>query len=353
MSPQSSRTLRRHHEESAKTSPLNLSEDDEHDDKDVGSSSRGDTELVPFKYRSSLGGDASSTRPRRRRYTDPSSDRPLVSHARQRDRSLRRDSASDDEEDVVEYLPDRFDSRGRPLDGSGLSRGHSLPPGMHSRRGDFEYRSPRGPDGLHMRGQWGVMGTDSEAVERIVKNVTGVLEGKQSWLGLVGGLLSGNLLKGIGDEDQDRGGRGRGSRGGVVSDDEEYYNSRRTGREDRKERKGKERVGDYDRDDDDVGYVSGRRIRERGEDERGESSRQGAEGSQGYGVKGRRRRWRGGDDYYDDHDNSDFYDYDDDSSGGWRKGRKDVRRARTWDVSGSERIRDGDGPRRRRDWDDD
>ncbi|KAK4104536.1 hypothetical protein N658DRAFT_556424 [Parathielavia hyrcaniae] len=85
----------------------------------------------------------------------------------------------DDDEEVIEMLPDRFDAQGRPLDGSEPS---SSSRGWHSRRGDFEYRSPsRGADnqeGLNMRGEWRVTGTDAEVVERVVQRVTGVLEGR-------------------------------------------------------------------------------------------------------------------------------------------------------------------------------
>ena len=98
-------------------------------------------------------------------------------------------------------LPDRFDAQGRPLDGSGTGAA----PRLHSRRGDFEYRSPRGPGAFNMRGEWGVAGTDSEAVERIVRNVTGILEGRGSWLGLLGTILGGGLLEGGGASDETEG----------------------------------------------------------------------------------------------------------------------------------------------------
>lgn len=325
LSPQSSRTLLRHREESAKPSSRNKDEQEPED----GDLNREDAQLIPC-HSSRI--DQSPPRVRRRRNTDPSSNRPLISHRQQRARASGEDS---DEEDTIEYLPDRFDSQGRPLDGS--ARGHSLPR-MHSRRGDFEYHSPKGPGGLHMRGHWGVMGTDSEAVERIVENVTGVLEGKQSWLGLVGGLLSGSLLKGI-----ESGGRERGridDRRGAVSDDEEYHR--------RRDRKGKERDDKY---------------RRRGGDEVGESSKQGAK------RRSRRRIDDDNDEYLDDghdhdygHGGSHGPNSDDSDDDGWRKRRRDVRRARTWDVPEREverdrRHRDRDRERnntwRRRDWDDD
>lgn len=344
MSPQSSRTLRRHHEESAKTLPADEGDDDPKAGDVRDDLYNEDGQLVVYH---SPCVDESPPRARRRRDTDPSSNRPVISRRSDAQRRAKAADGDSDEEDVIEYLPDRFDSQGRPLGGT---RGHSVPR-MHSRRGEFEYHSPRGPNGLRMRGQWGVVGTDNEAVERIVKNVTGVLEGKQSWLGLVGGLLSGSLLKGsdgdrgrINDRDHDRGGRK-----GVVSDDEEYYR-----RKDR--RRGLERDG-YAKDD---GY------RRRREDERGESSKQGAKTNRD-NRKG--RRWIDGDDDDDEyfHDGHD-YDYggrrnektsDDSDDDGWKKRRRDVRRARTWDVSEREverdrryRVRD-QGRRRGKDWDDD
>lgn len=37
-------------------------------------------------------------------------------------------------------------------------------------------------------------GTDGEAVERLARDVQGVLEGRKSWIGLLGGLVSETLL---------------------------------------------------------------------------------------------------------------------------------------------------------------
>ncbi|KAL2158213.1 hypothetical protein VTH06DRAFT_4533 [Thermothelomyces fergusii] len=161
LSPQSSATLRRHHEkqETQSDAVATASESADH-----------------------------RTSPRRRRNSDPSSDRRRV-HGR----GASSEPETDDEE-AVEMLPDRFDAEGRLLDGSGPPRGTD--PAWQSRRGDFEYRSPRGASGMSMRGEWGVGGMDAEGVERIVRNVTGVLEGRGSWLGLIGGILSGSLLTG-------------------------------------------------------------------------------------------------------------------------------------------------------------
>ncbi len=122
--------------------------------------------------------------------SDPSSNRPLITRRR-----TRRDESPDSElsEDEIEVLPDRFDAQGRPLDPRGRPvGGRAGDSRWHTRNGDFEYRSPRGRDGWNVRGQWGIGGTDPEAVERMVRGVTGAIQGGQGgWAGLLGGLLSG------------------------------------------------------------------------------------------------------------------------------------------------------------------
>jgi hypothetical protein len=140
---------------------------------------RGD--LVPYHHRR-----------RTRRASDPSSNRPLISR-RHSDNDF--SPTSSDEEDEVEYLPDRFDAQGRPIDRYGLG-----PPKIHSRRGEFVGK--RG--GWDVAGRWQVAGTDDVAVEHIVKKVTDVVEGRGSILGLLGGIISGSLLEG---GEQDREGR--------------------------------------------------------------------------------------------------------------------------------------------------
>lgn len=167
MSPRSSAALRRHREELAAKAGK--------DGDDKGS----DAELSDADYFSNLIGQLI---PHRRRDSDPSSDRPLVSRRRPKSNDSQ-DSGTDEE--VIEVLPDRFDSQGRPINGSGTGTTARV----HSRRGDFEYRNPKGPRGTNVHGEWSVAGTDPEAVERIVRNVTGVLEGRGSWLGLLGEIL--------------------------------------------------------------------------------------------------------------------------------------------------------------------
>ena len=207
-------------------------------------------------------------------------------------------------------LPDRFDAQGRPLDGPASSRSSS-----HRRGGEFEYRSPRGAEGTNVRGAWGVAGTDAETVERIVRDVTGVLEGRGSWMGLIGGILSGSLLKGPAGGSSSSGGGGDGGGGegqGRIADRDESRSRRRRRDDDRDESRSRRR-GEDDRDE-------SRSSRRRREDERGESSRR---------AEDRTTRGRGRDSYDDDDD-----DYD-----GHRKrrrgrsedpGRRGVGRAQTW-----------------------
>lgn len=83
------------------------------------------------------------------------------------------------DESDVEDVPDRFDAQGRPLDESGRRV-----PWWTSRSGSFQYQ-PRHPGDWNVRGGWGIGGTDPEVVERLVHDVTGVLEGRGSWLGML------------------------------------------------------------------------------------------------------------------------------------------------------------------------
>ena len=235
LSPKSSATLRRHREEqeAAKSATEDVTSDS---DDDYGRS-----------------------RDRGKGRGDHSSDRSLVST--RRPRTADKETASDletDDEDVIEMLPDRFDAQGRPLDGSSLPRGS---PRWHSRRGDFEYRNPRGADGFNMRGEWGIAGTDAEVVERVVQNVTDVLEGRRSWMGLIGGLLSESLLRGPGEDDDDgderKDGRRRRRRREERGDSSRHGGSRRT--------RGRER-DDYHDDFDDTYDDRRRRRRIRGDE---------------------------------------------------------------------------------------
>lgn len=183
LSPKSSQTLKRHHEESG-AKP----DDQKIDPVGPARDPADNNQLVPhsaFPHYSEEKASSSSAAPpesprHRRRSGSDASDRALSSKRRHPPNP----SASDeDEEVVIESLPDRFDSHGRPLD---------QPSRLASRRGEFEYRSKR-PDGWQMKGQWGVAGSDGEAVERTARQIQGLLEGKGGWLGVLGGLLGATL----------------------------------------------------------------------------------------------------------------------------------------------------------------
>jgi hypothetical protein len=121
----------------------------------------------------------------RRRSTDPSSDRPLISRQQARDYN----SGSPNPDGEVELLPARFDDYGRPLDGQS--------PGRHrwtTRRGEFE-RQPSHSGDWNVRGGWQIGGTDNVAVDRLARTMTDVLDGRQSWLQLLGGVIGGGLLQ--------------------------------------------------------------------------------------------------------------------------------------------------------------
>jgi hypothetical protein len=144
----------------------------------------------------------------RRRSSDPSSDRPLISR-----RSARgHDSGISDSEEEVELLPARFDDHGSPLDGSEPGRSR-----WTSRRGEFE-RRPRHPGDWNARGTWQVGGTEAETVERLARTMTDVIDGRQSWLHLLGGVIGGGLLQPV-DSDEHHRDRDRGH--ARIGDDEE------------------------------------------------------------------------------------------------------------------------------------
>lgn len=144
--------------------------------------------LVPAKYRSS---SSSSTTPV---HVPESSSSSNALSRRDRSPSTRhKDDFNTDSDATLEILPDRFTPDGQPLDSRDPRDGK-----LHSRRGEFLYHDHHG-NGLKQiagTGQWGVSGTDAQAVDRIVRKVEGVLEGKGSWAGLVMGLLSGRLMEG-------------------------------------------------------------------------------------------------------------------------------------------------------------
>ncbi|POR31807.1 Uncharacterized protein TPAR_07971 [Tolypocladium paradoxum] len=131
----------------------------------------------------------------RRRTSDPSADRPVI---------RRRDAGGLDSDEDVESLPDRFDSEGQPLDGRSASHHR-----WTTRRGTFE-RPPQRPGGWDIKGAWLVSGTEGEAVDRLVRNVTGALEGQRSWMSVIGDVIGEGLLppgEGQGDGRADADGR--------------------------------------------------------------------------------------------------------------------------------------------------
>lgn len=170
-------------------------------------------------------------RKRRRNASDPSMDRPQPSSSTSRRQHDRGGSDRSDSEDEIEVLPDRFDRHGRPMDGpaaGGPSRQQQR--GWTSRRGDFEYRSPRGSSGTHVRGTWGVAGTDPEQVERMVRDVTGLIGGEGvprgvgGWLGLAGKLLGGVMAPpGANADNGEPGSSGRGAGRGERSGGDVAY----------------------------------------------------------------------------------------------------------------------------------
>lgn len=148
-------------------------------------------------------------RRRTRRNSDPSSDRPHTSskHQRRRHRSRSpkasrsRDASpppnSSDSSDV-EILPDRFDQDGRPLDRFGNR---------------FAGSSSSGGGLRDLIGDRGGGGRQSEMVEKIVRDVGDVVEGKKTWKDLLIGVVSAaqgseeSFERGGGSEDE--GGRRR------------------------------------------------------------------------------------------------------------------------------------------------
>lgn len=217
LSPKSSQTLRRHHEDTG--------EHERNADNALGPDAPKVDSDPPYPTTSSAdmpmpAHDSQSQRTRERSDSDPSSNRQPALRRRRKRAEKRSDNPGHAQEEEVEELPDRFDSSGQPLEGSsrGSARGDS---GWTSRRGEFEYRPRGGGSGdrnVHMQGSWGVAGTDGDAVNNIARSVGDVLEGRQGWMGLLGDVLgsfggSGDALDGhdrsrgdhgIEDRDRDR-----------------------------------------------------------------------------------------------------------------------------------------------------
>ena len=127
-------------------------------------------------------------------YADPHSragaSNPLTNRSlsRRRDDDSHVESESSDSD--VEAIPDRFDRQGHPLDGRGQPRSGDVT----TRSGQFS-RQPQKPGDWSVHGAWQISSTDQVAVDRLVQSVTGALEGKGSWMGVLGDVLgSGGLL---------------------------------------------------------------------------------------------------------------------------------------------------------------
>lgn len=188
LSPKSSQTMNRH-----------LRSQIEVTESEVGSEGE---ERAPEEEQ----GRIAAGRPQlhRRRSSDPTANRPVV----RRQRHGRSASRSDSEGDVEE-LPDRFDSHGIPLDG----RPASGQPPWTSRSGEFQ-RRPRRHSDWGVKGAWHVSGTDGIQVDRLARSVTEALDGRKSWLGVIGEALGGGGLLAQPEEkrglrDEEEGGRRR------------------------------------------------------------------------------------------------------------------------------------------------
>lgn len=160
LSPKSSKTLQRHRRQQAEAEETEAREKTKEEKKKEkeASEDEGQYELAPARR-----------------------------HPRSRSEPGSRRSDESDSDVSVENLPDRFDSRGRRLNGRSSSQQR-----WTSRQGEFE-RRPQHEGDWDVKGAWQVAGTEGEAVERIVRGVTGVLEGKQNWIGLLGEVLAGGL----------------------------------------------------------------------------------------------------------------------------------------------------------------
>ncbi|PSR98948.1 hypothetical protein BD289DRAFT_64493 [Coniella lustricola] len=185
LSPQSSQTLLHLRATRSVDNVNNTKAAEDKDNQQASSGSDAESAIVPKRrFR------------KRRRNSDPSANRPLVS--RHRDGPVESDRSSSPPEEEIEVLPDRFDTHGQPIDGSvPMGSSSSRHRGWTQRQGEFEYRSPR-PGGSQVRGSWGVAGSDPEHVERVMREVTGALSGDiprgvGGWLGLASKLLGGAM----------------------------------------------------------------------------------------------------------------------------------------------------------------
>lgn len=200
-------TMEKHHRDQAKAAEVEEARqraEQEALDKEHG--------LIPVQKRR-------RRRHRSRRSSSSSSSSSSDSDGGRSRRSQRHGSSSDD---GVENLPDRFDKDGRRLDKRSVAANR-----WTSRSGDFQYIPQRRGD-WDVRGAWTVGGTDGEMIERLARDVAGVLDGKKGWIGVLGDVLGGFA-----------GQTARGSikdRDGSKNDDSDDDNDRRHGKQRRRRR---------------------------------------------------------------------------------------------------------------------
>lgn len=133
-------------------------------------------------------------------------------------------SMSDSDSDDVEELPKRFDRQGESLDGQRANQKR-----WSSRSGQFE-RQPTHPGDWNVQGAWHIGGTNEAAVEKLTKDFTDALDGRKSWMNVVGEVLSGSLnAPAERSENSNRIGDGQADRPG---DDNDSRKKRRQRRED-------------------------------------------------------------------------------------------------------------------------
>lgn len=168
LSPKSSVTLKRHHQDQLEAAAKEEREKQEEEELDKLLA------LVPARQRS-------IPHSHQQRSISPysSSD---DSSPRRSERRRQKLSRTNDE---VEILPDRFDRHGRRLDG-GQTRADGQ---WTSREGEFE-RRPRHRGDWEAKGAWQVAGTDRETIDGVVRGVTSALEGRRGWLGMLGNVLA-------------------------------------------------------------------------------------------------------------------------------------------------------------------
>lgn len=264
LSPKSSQTLRRHHRETSAAAtdrkPSNDSSSSSSEEPD-GHNEYGD-EDGGAHYR-----HLTISNPARRPASSELSDSPVLKRRRRRSRFGDESPSSEKGEpnSDIEELPDRFDASGRPLDPRD-------PGGWSSRSGAFDYR-PRhrrrrarddgsgdrdrdlDEDGdWSVRGSWGVGGTDPVVVDGIARTIGDVLEGRKSWVGVLGDVLLKGTLPGLDD-----GGNGSGSGSGgharrqaVIDDEEDEDDEDRDMARSRRKGKGKKRSSSSNRRDEHI-----------------------------------------------------------------------------------------------------